>query len=724
MRDSHPTSGRCASCGGTVADTARFCPSCGARQPERTSPEPRAEDELRPVTALFADIVGSTRLGERLTPDEVKALIGECVSRMSAAVEEFGGTVQAYLGDGICAYFGVPRTREDDAERAARAALRILEVVSVYAADVRAAWGVDSFDVRIGINGGKTAVGLVGAAEPRTVALGDATNVAARLQAAAKPGTILVGDATAKDLERRFVLEPAGRLEVKGREQQVDSYLLAGTRQSAVDRPRTKLAGRTREMALLRAMIRDLEAGRGQILLLSGEAGIGKTRMLVELESLASERAVWLRGHCLSYRGLPLAPFIEALRGWLGVDERDAAITVRTKIRARLGGLVDQQRVEELVPAIARLTMIELEGRAERSPSDPLDTGAALRRAYVDWLRALAARSPVVLALEDLQWADAATRVLAEDIFDLADREPVLFAATLRVDEASDGSQLRLRALGDYSHRALELALDPLPEEAARLLLTARMPALDPDTRTALLARAGGNPLYLEELVRALSETGSFERERTWTIEVGASAFLPSSLESVLLGLVDLLPGPARLLLQTAAAIGRTFPLSALARLHDTDELEGDMRALLRMQLVQEVRRYPEREYEFKHVLLQEAVLSTLPAVRRKALYGRIAAVFEELYPDQLERLAHYYAQGGEPVRALEFLEAASSRALALGAPLAALQHLGRARRIASLLGDEAAQSRIAAALPALEALASETAETEDDGVEGSFLVS
>jgi len=724
MLDSQLTSGRCASCGEIVADTARFCSACGSPLDEPADVQPTAGDELRPVTALFADIVGSTQLGERLTPDEVKALIGECVSRMSAAVEEFGGTVQAYLGDGICAYFGVPRTREDDAERAARAALRILDVVSVYSADIKAAWAVESFDVRVGINGGKAAVGLVGSAEPRTVALGDATNLAARLQAAAKPGTILVGEATAKELERRFALEPAGRLAIKGREQKVDGYLLAGVRPSAAGSPPPRLAGRTREMALLRAMMRDLEAGRGQILLLSGEAGIGKTRMLGELESLAVDRAVCLRGHCLSYRGLPLAPFIEALRSWLGVEEGDARITVRTKTRARLGALLDERGVKELVPVFDRLLMLELAGTPEPSVSDPLDVGAGLRRAYVDWLRALAAQSPVVLALEDLQWADAATLALAEDVLDLADREPVLFASTLRVDEASDGAQLRLRALGDYAHRALELALDPLPDDAARHLLGGLMPGLDPDTRDALVARAGGNPLYLEELVRALSETGSLERQRTWTIEVGASPFLPASLESLLLGLVDMLPASARRLLQTAAAIGRAFPLRALERLHDHEALDADTRALLRMQLVQEVGRYPEREYEFKHVLLQEAMLSTLPASNRKALYRRIAAVFEELYPDQLERLAHYYARAAEPAKALEFLEAASSRAIALGAPVAALQHLDRARRIASSLGDETARSRIAASMTALEAVTGETARSEDDRVEGSFFVS
>ncbi len=723
MPDSSLTSRRCASCGESLENGARFCPSCGARLDPQAATLPGDGDELRPVTALFADIVGSTGLGEKLTPDEVKALVGECVSRMSAAVEEYGGTVQAYLGDGICAYFGVPQAREDDPERAARAALRILEVVSIYAEDIEAAWAVKDFDVRIGINGGRTGVGLVGSADPRTVALGDATNLAARLQAAAMPGSILVGEATATRIKHRFVLEPVGSLALKGREQSVETYRLAGLRPSERSSPRATLVGRGREMALLRATLRGLDGGRGQILLLSGEPGIGKTRLLVELRALAAERVVWLEGHCLSYRGLPFAPFIEALRDWLGVEERDATIAVRTKARARLGALFGEPQAEKLLPAFDRLLALGAERLAGQPSSDSVNRATELRRAYVEWLRALAAERPVVLALEDLQWADSATRALAEDVFELTDREPVLFAATLRVDTPSDGSQLRLRALGDYSHRAVELALDPLTEDEAELLLGMLMPGIDSRTREELVTHAEGNPLYVEELVNALSESGAFERHRTWTITVGASALLPSSLEGLLLGLVDQLPDSARRLIQTAAVVGRTFPLRVLERLHDADSIEADLNAVLRMQHVQELRRYPEREYTFKHVLLQEAVLSTLPAARREALYARVGAVYEELFPDQLERLAHYYAQGGQTSKALEFLEAAGSRAAALGAPLDALQHLERAKRIAAVLGDTAAETRISAQLPAL-ATAAQTPEEGDWIRERSFFTS
>ena len=204
------------------------------------SEEPRPQDEMRPITALFADIVGSTGLGERLGPDEIKALVGECVTRMSRAVEDFGGVIQAFMGDGICAYFGVPAAHEDDPERAARAALRIIGVAAAYAGEVEAAWGIEGFNVRVGVNSGPAAVGLVGGEDSQTVALGDTTNVAARLQGAAEPGSIAIGPGTASRLDERFVLEPLGEVTVKGRTGSVTASRLVGPR------PATEPPSRTR----------------------------------------------------------------------------------------------------------------------------------------------------------------------------------------------------------------------------------------------------------------------------------------------------------------------------------------------------------------------------------------------------------------------------------------------------------------------------------------------
>src|SRR5947207_5348417 len=247
----------------------------------RASPTPvEAEDELRPVSVLFADIVGSTPLAERLEPEEYAALIGGCVDRMCRAVEEFGGVIDAYMGDGIAAFFGFPAAAEDDADRAARAALSVVTAIDKYADEVKETWSLADLNVRVGVNSGQVAVGVVGGAERHPVALGDTMNVAARLQGAAEPGTIVIGGATARKLRGSFLMVPLGQLAVRGRESTVEAWRLLRARP---DRPRSErsgLVGRVQEQAELAAAAEAVRSGRGRVVVVDGEAGIGKTRLL------------------------------------------------------------------------------------------------------------------------------------------------------------------------------------------------------------------------------------------------------------------------------------------------------------------------------------------------------------------------------------------------------------------------------------------------------------
>jgi class 3 adenylate cyclase len=650
----------------------------------------RAEDELRPVTALFADIVGSMALGERLAPDEVKVLVGECVSRMSRAIEEFGGTVQAYMGDGICGYFGVPVAHEDDPERAGRAALRIVELVSEYARDVAVAWGIEGFNVRVGINSGQAAVGPVGAGAPQEVALGDTPNVAARLQSLAEPGTIALGGATAERLAQRFVLEPIGEVSVKGRNEPVTAWRLVRARVAARETPPNPLVGRDGELERLRGAVEELAAGRGQVLLIVGDAGIGKTRLLDELRAIAGARVTWLEGECVSYGGeLLLWPCVQILKSWLGVEDAEPDVAVRTKLRARLG-----PRLPEALPGLARLLAIRLEPGVEARPGSlsPDELAAEIRAAYRAWVESLAAERPVVIALEDAHWADASTRELAEELLELTDRAPVLVAVTTRQDPASEGFRFRLRVLADYPHRTLELMLGPLSDEAAGRLLATMVPGvLDAGARREIVERAEGNPLYLEELLRALVEGGGLVRRRTWTLNHTAAAeLLPPAIENLLVARVDRLPEEARQLAQVAAVAGRSFPVRVLEHVVGTEQVERTLPILLRAEIVREVRRYPELECTFKHGLFQEAALSTLTAERRRDLHGRVARAFEDVFADSLEEhleiLAQLYARSNELERALEYLVRAAARAEEFDAGAQAVELRRRADKVKARL--------------------------------------
>ena len=657
------------------------------------SEEPRPQDEMRPITALFADIVGSTGLGERLGPDEIKALVGECVTRMSRAVEDFGGVIQAFMGDGICAYFGVPAAHEDDPERAARAALRIIGVAAAYAGEVEAAWGIEGFNVRVGVNSGAAAVGLVGGEDSQTVALGDTTNVAARLQSAAEPGSIAIGPGTASRLDERFVLEPLGEVTVKGRTAPVTASRLVGPRPATEPPSRAPLVGREGELARLAGAIADLRAGRGQVLLVVGDAGLGKTRTLTELLSLAGEDVTRLEGRCVSYgAGSPYGPFVELLRTWLGVEETDTELAVRTKLRARAGALLGAEQ-DRALPYLGLMLSIRLEQDVEREllalSADELSD--RVQDSFVLWAEALGATRPLVLAIDDLHWADRTTRDLAERLLALTDRSAVMLATALRPDPGSQGWAFRLEAQTRFAHRVEELPLAPLKDEAARALIDELVPPglVGEQVKDEVVAKAEGNPLYLEELLRALLETGG-DRRRTWTITPKTAAELPPALEALLVARIDRLEPGARRLAQVAAVVGREFPVSVAAAV--AGSADGDIGELLRAEIVREVRRFPELECTFRHGLLQEAALSTLTPTSQRELYGRIGHAMEAHLGDQvderLEQLAFYFYRSDETDKGLAYLERAAEHAVTVEALGRAEQLWERERRLAERIGD------------------------------------
>ena len=652
-------------------------------------------DEVRPVTALFVDVVGSTSLGERLQPEEVKVLIGDCVSRMSRAVEEHGGTVQAYAGDGIAAYFGVPAARDDDAERAALAALAILREMEAYADEVASAWGVADFRVRVGINSGHAGVGAVGAANPQMVALGDMTNVAARLQAAAEPGSIAVGERTERQLRNRFVLEPLGDLTVKGRAAPVSAWRLVRRKAARRQTSRVPLVGRSAEIARLQKVVAELQAGRGMVLSIRGDAGIGKSCLLGEVGDLVSRDVVWHGGRCRAFSPL-YWPFLEMLRSWLEVDEAQAEILVRTRLRARLLETVGGDRIDAVMPYLGHLLGTKQSAPHAAMIHDlrPAELGERVRAAFREWIECEARTRPVVVAIEDMHVADPATCHTAESLLSLTDEAPLLLAFTMRTEPDSTGWAFHVNALASHPHRVVDLPVEPL-EEAESEELAEALGVSDAAVRRIIATRAEGNPLYVEEL-SSLPASDEQPRSRTWTISI-RRVDLPSALDTLLIAELDSLSDDARAVVQAAAVIGRVFRASVLQSITGADALRS-VPELLRRGIIRERRRQPDLEYSFRHGLLQEAALSTLTPARREALYRAGAAAVESLYAGDLdthaEMLAHYHAQAGDPGAALRYLEMAAERAESLGEASHTLQLWTRVRRAASAIGDAAAETR------------------------------
>jgi predicted ATPase len=448
--------------------------------------------------------------------------------------------------------------------------------------------------------------------------------------------------------------------------------------------------GRLNETAQLEAAADALRRGEGRLVLLDGEPGIGKTRLLEWLRGQLRDEVTWLEGHCASYGGQPLyhAP-AEALRGWAAVDD----VARRTSTLERLG------LEPEVLPYL--VTLLAADGRNESGAGangSPDDFGAALRQAYA-WLSGLCREGAVVLAIHDIHWADHGTLDLIESLLRLVDDCPLMVAATSRAAPEASDQRLRERAQLEHADRLIELRLGPLTEAEADQLLSQVAPGeLAPEARREVIALAEGNPLYLEQLLRSLLESGGLAARRTWALTVPA-AQLPTGLESLLVARVAALPRDPRRVAQVAAVLGRTFAPTVLALVSGVEDLERNLTRLLRANIIHEVRAIPNREYAFTHGLLQEAALSTLTRARQRELYRLVAAAHERAFADslddQLERLAFYFARGGDLQRALEYLERAANRATALRAHTQAADLWTRAASVAEKISDPQARDRI-----------------------------
>jgi serine/threonine-protein kinase len=607
-----------------------------ARRVEPPPPPPGpAAGERRPVTVLNAALLGADRLAGPLRPSDAAVLVSDCGSRMRRVVEELGGTVDSQSDDELCATFGLPATREDDTERAAFAALRLVEELGACGRDARSVWGVS---------------GLCGqaAVERSEVIVDDresvtrAASAARALRQAGPPGGVSLGPAAALLLDASFVAE-RWPLDPASPER--------GQRLVAINRPVPRpagdgpLIGRAAELDRLRHLWRQAEAGRGQLLLLVGDAGIGKSRLLGELSSITRTGATWIQGHCPAYgSGRQYAAFADALRGWLGVGGGEPEIAVRTRLYAELAGL-ESDDVDEAAPFLAALLAVEPDAARARAVQalGPDELDAAIQRSVCDWLLALARRGPVVLAIEDLHVADPGTIRLARELLELPDRAPVSLVLTLRGDPHSPAWPVRTLALSEHSHRVSELALAPLPQaESAELLATLLAGPLDEASQTQIVARAEGNPLFISELLQALVESGGLERRRTWTLTVDPAA-LPTALEGLLVARIDRLDPATRRVAQLAAAAGRTVPVEALELADPGSDVAAAAQQLLRSQIMSEARRYPRLELTFRHGLLQQAALSTLGPTRRAELRHRMAAAMAEL------ALAHPHEERARP---------------------------------------------------------------------------
>jgi ABC-type oligopeptide transport system substrate-binding subunit/class 3 adenylate cyclase len=629
-------------------------------------------EERRVVTALAADLVGSTGIAERLDPEETRLVVGEAVARMVHAVEEFGGTVKDLAGDGILALFGAPAAHEDDVERALRAALRIVDDIREFSREVERSFGIESLAVRVGVNTGSVVVGPVGAGNRVEYgATGDAVNVAARMQAAAPPGAVLVGAETRRVVERQFSWGERESLTLKGKAEEVPAYRVTGVLAQARHDADTPLVGRARELAEAGRAIAEVTAGSGSILFVSGEPGIGKSRFLAELDT-GAEQPLWLVGRCVSYgESMPYWPFRDLIREWLGLALDDPELRTRLALR-RAVERVAGEAAPDLLPYLGALLGLtpDPESRERLAELSPEALQYRTFEVVGQLIGSLATSRPVVVALEDVHWADPTSLQLAEQLLGVTEDAAVLFVITHRPDPDHGSWALRELASRRLPHRTRKLELQALSGEAERELLHALVgdQTLPPKVERRLLESAEGNPFFLEELVRSLADAGALRREDGgWRFDHDTAIDVPPTVEKVILARVDRLEPAQRAVLTAASVLGRGFGLSLLAGVAGGEEaLREPLRELQRLDLIRQSRRWPQPEFRFKHVLIQEAVYRTIVGSERRRLHRVAAEWLEERTDagdDTLAVLAHHWLAAEDEEKAVDYLTRAGDKA-------------------------------------------------------------
>jgi ABC-type transport system substrate-binding protein/class 3 adenylate cyclase len=675
------------------------------------STTPTARDERRTVTALFADVVGSTRLGERLDPEELKLVVGDAVARMIASVESFGGTVKDLAGDGLLALFGAPVAHEDDPERAIRAGLQIVEEITAYALEVQEAWGIEGFSVRVGINTGPVVVGSLGAGEKIEYgATGDAVNVSARLQSRAESGSVLVGEATYRLVTPMFEWGKPDELILKGKAEPIVARAVTGVRALGIrtrglEGIQTRLVGRERELGMAGAALEGVVAGSGGIVFLVGEPGIGKTRLLSELRGRFEQtssphgRALWLEGRSVSYgESMPYWLFRDLLRSWLGVLADDPELRVRVTLRRRLEELFGV-RVMETHPYLAALLGVTPEPEATSRLAELSPEALQFRTFEVvrELLQRLAQDGPVVVALEDLHWADATSLQLVERIFSDTEVAALLVILTSRPERDHPSWRLKEAAARELPHRTSEIDLQALSGDAGRELLHALvgLDTLPAPVERAILEPAEGNPFFMEELVRSLADHGALVRDGDrWRFVHEVEVSIPPTVEKVILARIDRLGSGARESLTAASVLGRQFGTPLLEAVAGPGSVAA-LADLQRLDLVRESRRWPEPEYRFKHALIQEAAYRTLVAADRNSLHRRAAEWLEgrESNPEAEDAglLAHHWLAAADEGKAIRYLTLAGDRARQDYALDEAIEHYRELLPILERRGEERA---------------------------------
>jgi predicted ATPase/class 3 adenylate cyclase len=743
----------CPHCQTPNREHAKFCDNCGqplqgggpSREPvERPAPlaQPRLHQfipkellakleaakaagglagERRIVTILFCDVKGSTAMAEKLDPEEWAEIMNGAFEHLIAPVYRYEGTLARLMGDAILAFFGAPIAHEDDPQRAVLAGLEIVAGMQPYRERIKRERSLD-FNVRVGINTGLAVVGQVGSdLRAEYTAMGDAVNLAARMEQTAQPGTVQISGDTHKRIAPLFECESLGGIEVKGKTEPVPAYRVIARktqpgRLRGIEGLDAPLIGRATEMRALQNAFADLQSGRGRIVCVIGEAGLGKSRLIAETCEVASQDLtglVWSESRGLSYDTThPYGQFQQHLRYLCGATENDSAEAIRAKLARALGDVPPHALAVLNILLGTETGTPQLEGEAFKR--ELFEVMLHVWRAERGLSRELverskpAARAPNVFVFDDLHWADPASVELLLHLFQLVPETPVIFLCAFRPDAASPAEQVRLTAQTQHAQAYTEIRLGPLSSEDSHTLIDNLLTVSELPTklRERILLKAEGNPFFVEEVVRTLIDSGAVARDESglhWRATTDAAEVtIPDNVQALLTARIDRLEEAARYTLQLASVVGRSFYYRVLKLISEaTNGLDQQLRTLQHADLIREAARDPELEYSFRHALTQEAAYNSILLKRRRELHRRVGETMETLFTGQLEeqasRLGYHFYEAND-LRAQHYYTLAGDAAARLYANTEAAAHYRRALEIAKHASENSLPAHVPAA--------------------------
>lgn len=668
----------CGECG-QVLDRPPLVSSSDYKEPISYTPKHLADKilttrsalqgERKLVTVMFADVAGFTAISEKLDPEEVHRIMDGCCRILVDEIHRFEGTVGEFRGDGVMALFGAPIAHEDHARRACHTALSIQQALIPYSEELKQRYGID-FRMRLGLNSGTVVVGAIGDdLRMDYTAMGDTTNLAARMETAAEPGGILVSASTQRLAREFFAFAPPETLQVKGKQEPVETFRLlrpteVDTRIGAsVARGLTRFVGRSREIETLREAFAKVQSGAGQVIGLVGEAGVGKSRLLLEFRSLLPQGEYnYLEGQCLHYGGsMPYLPILDVLRSFLGVKDGGPEKLLQDRLRERVLGL--DENLRDLLPPFQELLSLQVEDETFGllEPKKKREkTFEALRDLLIRGTR----ERPLVLAVEDLQWIDKTTEEFLTYMIGWLPRTRILLLLLYRpeyVHQWGSKSYYSMIGVGQLSTGASAELVGAILEGGEVV----------PELQDLILTRAAGNPLFMEELTQSLLQNGSIRKtgDRFVPTRDIASVQVPDTVQGIIAARMDRLEESLKRIMQVAAVIGREFAFRILETITEMREnLKSGLVNLQGLEFIYEKSLFPDLEYIFRHALVQEVAYNSLLIQRRKEIHEKIGRAIEQLYPARLEEfcemLAYHYAKSGNPAKAYAYLKKSAEKAV------------------------------------------------------------